>query len=418
MKNFLSFNIFLFSALLVSAFLNACSSDEPNISERSLEIEPKQKLLIQKQNDFGIDFFKTAAKEKTNLGEFKNFSVSPISASLCLNLVAEAADDPVKSDIANVLGYGSMEELSAYNGKLQEYLNFDSKDLTIQLVNNIWFDKSLSPNNEFTSRMKNIFGCSPQSLDFTNTKTSANTINSWASDHTKGNINKVVEECDLRGAMSVFANALFFKSDWENPFDSKKTTREVFRGIESTKMVDMMKQDNVQCFYRMDQPLNTKYLGLPFKDNETFMLLVLPDSKTNIFDFAANISNETLSDFIDQAKCIFETGENLSTVSILLPRFKTSHMANITSTLASMGISLNMVTFKNIGLDIDESLIAKQFTSMEVNEQGSTAAAVTIVEGYGANLGNIFNANHPFLYFIIDTRTSSMLMAGIYAQPE
>lgn len=60
-----------------------------------------------------------------------------------------------------------------------------------------------------------------------------------------------------------------------------------------------------------------------------------------------------------------------------------------------------------------------QKTGIEVNEEGSTAYAATIatiVNKIGVEIE--FNADRPFLFFIIDETTGTLIFSGKYVRPE
>lgn len=60
-----------------------------------------------------------------------------------------------------------------------------------------------------------------------------------------------------------------------------------------------------------------------------------------------------------------------------------------------------------------------QRTGIEVNEEGSTAYAATIatiVNKIGVEVE--FNADRPFLFFIIDETTGTLIFSGKFVHPE
>lgn len=55
---------------------------------------------------------------------------------------------------------------------------------------------------------------------------------------------------------------------------------------------------------------------------------------------------------------------------------------------------------------------------IEIDEEGSTAVAATMSEGWEIDLSVDFNCNHPFMFVIYDQKFNEILFAGIYRGPK
>lgn len=56
----------------------------------------------------------------------------------------------------------------------------------------------------------------------------------------------------------------------------------------------------------------------------------------------------------------------------------------------------------------------KHVTRMEVDENGTTAAAVTISVSRGASTAEVFLADHPFVFTVYDTKLNQVLFNGVF----
>ena len=107
-------------------------------------------------------------------------------------------------------------------------------------------------------------------------------------------------------------------------------------------------------------------------------------------------------------------------VNILMPRFTTESETHLEDILSSMGMPRafrdnaefpNMI--QNDGLSVS---MMKQKAKIEVNEEGTEAAAVTIAETitFGEYFYKYFYATRPFVYYIMEKSTGSIYFMGIY----
>jgi hypothetical protein len=120
---------------------------------------------------------------------------------------------------------------------------------------------------------------------------------------------------------------------------------------------------------------------------------------------------------------------NMSTVEIFLPRFTLESFFNLGDTLADMGMPdafmPRVADFSGIDgtNDLFISFIFHKAWG-EVNEAGTEAAAATVT-----GIGNhhsagpppppppVFRADHPFIFFIQDNQSGSILFLGRLADP-
>jgi serpin B len=113
-------------------------------------------------------------------------------------------------------------------------------------------------------------------------------------------------------------------------------------------------------------------------------------------------------------------------VLLSLPRFKMEAAFKLKPVLCALGAELafgDHADFSGIGggpLRISE-VVHKAY--VEVNEEGTEAAAATAVGAFGAAAvpapkPKVFKADHPFLFFIRDRDTNAVLFSGRLLDPE
>jgi serpin B len=118
-------------------------------------------------------------------------------------------------------------------------------------------------------------------------------------------------------------------------------------------------------------------------------------------------------------------------VSLHLPKFKSESRFQLADKMKNLGMPLafdsKLADLRGMALlaDHENLFISKVIhqSFVEVNEEGTEAAAATAVEmAYNNSYrkpqpSKIFRADHPFLYLIRDTKTGNILFLGRYAGP-
>jgi serpin B len=153
------------------------------------------------------------------------------------------------------------------------------------------------------------------------------------------------------------------------------------------------------------------------------MLVILPNQSAGMPSLEAGLSANEISSI----------GANLTLqqVELSLPRFNiTTSSIAMKPLLESLGLTdafspsaSNFTGISNVTLNplYISQVFHKAFIS--VNENGTEAAAATaVVMEAGAVLRppqpqQVFNANHPFLFFIVDKNTGTILFMGKEANP-
>jgi serpin B len=114
------------------------------------------------------------------------------------------------------------------------------------------------------------------------------------------------------------------------------------------------------------------------------------------------------------------------TVDVYLPKFKLSERYQLNDALTALGMTdafdpaAANFTDMDGARDLFVSLVAHQAV-LDVNETGTEAAAATegVMAGAAEELAPtpVFRADHPFLFFIRDEATGTVLFLGRYVAP-
>ena len=245
-------------------------------------------------------------------------------------------------------------------------------------------------------------------------------INQWCSDHTNGLIKEMIKDIALDARMYVL-NALYFKSDWSDNFRfSNRGTRDAnFQKADGNWIpATMMSQGNRLDYY------TDKYLSLvslPYGNGVFSMYFLLPERLDSFGEMLAQLKKPNYWN-----QCL--AGKRPTEIDIFIPRFKVEYevLPNLNALLGKKGMGIaftNLADFSEIAafppLRITE---VKQKTYIDVNENGTEAAAVTSVEiGVGMAPPDPkpeFRANRPFLFLIQENSTGTILFMGKIGAPK
>ena len=364
--------------------------------------------------DFACSLFRTIYEQKQSDSSIVG---SPISVSYLLGMLNEGADGETRQQITDVLGLDkSAKEINLYFKKMMdEASNVDPK-VTIKIANSIDVNSALNIDliPQYKTDMQKYYQAQVDALDF-NDSSSLSHINDWCKTHTNGMIPKILNQLNPGAAMYLL-NAIYFKASWKEQFDPKDTHDRVFKRQDGTTVRLKMMYLNTKTGYGENDLCKT--LRLTYGNGSYSMFVLLPKEDKTVDDIIQSLSAQKLE---QQRKNQMSTHE----VDILLPRFTTESEIDLKGILSSMGMPLafNRLAAEFPNMATQNALFVsmmKQKAKIEVSEEGTRAAAVTIAEMElrSASLGKTFYATRPFVYYIVENDTGNLLFMGTYCGEE
>ena len=394
-------------ALLFITFVS-CNKDDVG-EPKPLNLPLKSQELIESDNAFGINLFRTVlANEEAE----KNIMISPLSVSLALSMTYNGAEGETKLAMEQVMEMTglSLEDINQLNKQLVDALLVHDPQVILEIANSIWYRNDFTILPDFISRNENYYNAAVRALDFSDPAT-IDVINDWVSEKTHEKIDKIVEQITPDSFMFLI-NAIYFKGAWRYEFDKKATVDgPFFLNGEQSVEVPMMKME----------------VDANMLQNDLFTALELPYGKGNwsMFLFVPNYDKEikdVVESFTTQNWNVWMNGfTEMKDVSVNLPKFKFAYEISLKEALMGMGMEVaftNAADFSGI-LEGGQLLIndVKHKTFIEVDEEGTEAAAVTSVEINLTSIGNYFSANKPFLYAIAEKSSGTILFVGRVMNP-
>lgn len=409
-------NIFLLFICFVILLMNCSTttkSDNSGLQTYSINSIPKKN--IEANNNFSINLFRTLNREDGD----GNIFISPVSASFALGMTANGAKGNTYNEMKSVLGYIDMEidEMNNTYAALIEALNSVSEGFEFNLANAIWYDENLSIQTEFNDANKNFFNAKIDHLDFNDRNHCKNVVNEWVENETEEKIKDFTRENDFVSIM-LLVNAIYFNASWQYQFNEDETNEKSFF-LENNDAVqcEMMSQKNKFKFAFSD---DYQCLELPYANENYSMILVKPSGA--IDDFIETLSNEKIESMLSEMK--------KDSINITIPKVELVYEKELSDVLKSMGMvdafDPQKAEFSNIFNELHDDIyikLVRQKSFINVNEEGTEAAAATVVvmdwrsAGGGPDDEKYMDFNKPFLFLIMEKLSDSILFCGKIVNP-
>ena len=440
------------SVLFLSLFLltlAGCSSNDDDVDlgeaktivnmlsdPQPIQLTDEQQVFAIDNNMFTLKFLKTV-NEVDQSG--KSFIYSPLSITYVLGMVNDAATGETEKELEQTLGFheGGIQAVNEYCKKLIDGLPMVDEKVTLNIANAIFVNKDYTLKKQFEQDMQTYYDAKAEALDFSSPKT-LDHINGWCNEKTNGMIPEILDDVDP-SMVSYLLNAIYFKADWASKFDQKNTKEETFTTPNGSTILPMMRQ-NVLIQYIKNSMYSA--VKIPYGNGMWNMMVLLPEERFTTDDLIDQLSAFGLNSIGAPPFCT--TGmsdEEINAckfspheVDLKLPRFETSSDTDKLDTgepnkkkgligiMQKMGIKLafepyNIPNMCTIPVYIS---MMRQKAKIKVNEEGSEAAAITVVGLTEKSAAGrpieypkaTFHANRPFVYVVQEASSGVILFVG------
>ena len=373
--------------------------------------------LAVADNGFGFNLLQLLAQDETA----QNIFISPYSASTVLQMVGNGAAGQTKTEMQQVLETANLSDadVNAANAKAARYFNHQDTNLVLLSANNaIWYRPSFTVNPDFIAVNRDHFEATVDPLDFTDPR-AVEVINHWAEDKTHGKITHLADGMiDPNRTEMILANAVYFKGKWASPFKAHAIQNRPFCLRDgSQKTVPMMRQTH---FFAYQRGADFQAIRLPYQNQDLAMYIFLPDTYSTPKKLLSTLNG-------DEWQSVIKPGFTNEQGLLELPKFKFEYKVQLKDPLETLGMkdAFDPTRANFSGIAPQQLCISAvlQKTFVDVNEQGTEAAAATIVGFYGSAImippPNQFEmiVNRPFLFLIEDNHTGIILFMGIVNHP-
>ncbi|KAK7868672.1 hypothetical protein R5R35_006965 [Gryllus longicercus] len=353
-----------------------------------------------------------------------NVVLSPVSVKLLLAMLYEGAAGDTAAELENALQLSRLEPPARRPEARRRFSNIvaalqqPNPDFKLDLALRMFVDDTFAPRTRYNKILRYFYNVELETVDFELEGETANNINAWVNKSTMGFIKDLVKADDLRDVQMMLANAVFLDGKWLAPFSEDETAEAVFFSRPGYAYNTSFMTQISDFYYYNSSAVGAQILRLPYKGGKYSMFVVLPHERDGLEGVLEQLSPDRVRQLM--------WNMTLVEVRVFLPRFAFDTRTDMKQVLRAMGVrtmferaaDLQGIVPRRQGPLFVSSVVQKAL--VQVNEKGTVAAAATeasTTNRFGGSTKNVFSARHPFLFFIEDEATATVLFVGKVSEP-
>ncbi|TQD23988.1 serpin family protein [Methanolobus vulcani] len=368
-------------------------------------------------NAFAFDMYSKIIVENE-----QNVFFSPYSIFTAIAMCYDGAENSTEEQIANVFNFPLNKTILEISSKsMISEINSGNGEYELETANALWIQTDYPIKNQYISNVGNYYSGKVTKLNFVNQPENSRVlINDWIENKTNDKIKDPIPNGVINSETRlILTNTIYFNGIWKKEFDIENTQNQPFYPSKDEEIsVETM---YAKKYFSYGESSNAKILELPYKGNDLYMYIVLPN-ENEIGDFETSFS---LNDY----NTLKSNMDSKYEVRTWLPKFKFETKTDLSNSLIKMGMidafDDTKSTFSGIS---DEKLTISNIVHqafVDVQEEGTEAAATTVMYFTGSPAPGTeqpeivtFKADHPFIFLIEDKRTGCILFMGKVESPE
>lgn len=368
---------------------------------------PPDPRVVGAGNDFGLRLFRRLCD--ANPGQ--NVLFSPSSANSALCLAYNGAEGRTRADMATVLRIQSipLADVNAAQHRVAELLANTDPRVQVTTANSVWAAGRVALNPAFTKTAEDAYSGHAESVDVAAPE-AQDRINAWVSNHTGGHITGAVSRLP-RNAAVILANAIYFRGEWSAKFEKNHTHPGLFHLMDgTTKTVPMMNRGGAMQNFSGESFRGAR---LPYGDGGLAMYICVPSRKSDLTDFLEGLSRDNWDRWLSH---VYTVDGGIS-----MPRMHVESALSLNEALKGAGMARafhDMGEFTAMGSPHLFLGHVPQKTYLQVDEEGTTAAAMTFPSFAKAIERGPLMVDRPFFLAIRDDRSGVILFAGAIYDPQ
>lgn len=401
-------------ALTTAVACNDPSSPAPaKITSLPRELSTTEQAIAQASNTFAFSLLRAVNKSFAD----SNVFISPLSASMALGMALNGTATETHTEMRTTLGLtsGTMAEVNQGYKSLIDMLRALDRNVDFRIANAVWYRDTFGPDIEpsFLSTTRTFFDARVEGLDFT-APGAVTAINDWVKSSTNGKIDKMVDQIPSEIVMYLM-NAIYFKGNWREQFDPKRTAAAEFT-TNRNQVVTAQMMTRRGGFRVRRLSVGTTAVELPYGGDAFVMTAILPPENADVNAFIDVLTPQVLD--------VLTTEMDDPRMILNLPKFRLAWEDEFNDELKSLGMQRAFepdgADFTPLSARLGHNLYiskVRQKTFVDVNEEGTEAAAVTSVDIGVTSFPGTIDFNRPFVFVIRERLTGTILFIGKIVRP-
>lgn len=397
------------SARAVSIASDPRITERPNRNSTKYDVWREERKNREEQANAAeapiFDFAEACSKEVLSGVDGTNRVWSPINAYIALAMTAELTGGETQQEVLDVLGASDLNELRLRMSAVWESIYKDNgKEISV-LANSLWLDNDVDYEQEVMDILAYYYYASVYQGKLGSERTNKD-ITNWLNNQTGGFLkDRSGEVCLDPNSMLAMASTIYFQSQWNDAFDSKNNTQEMFHAVTGDVECTFMNADLYEMNYYWAEDYGAVQL---FLKNGSYMWFILPDEEKTVDDV---LIRGDYMDMVTRNGAFPDENHKWMKVNLSVPKFDISASTDLKAGLQSMGLTK---IFEPFGNDFTPSIDSKipvyldsinQDTRVAIDEEGVTAASYILLDfGAGAAMPPDeivdFILDRPFIFAI------------------
>lgn len=409
------------AVLLLAACHDRVAGPAPGAEVPRRALTAAEVTAVRASNAFAFDLLREVGAEASHRG--KNLVLSPYGGMAALGMTLNGAGGATRLGMQQALGLAGQtvaENNVTFQGLTAYLLGADAK-VTVRSANSVWAAADLPVRPAFADTVRRYFDAEARTVTF-GTSEASRAINAWASAKTDGRIPKVFADGQPGSSyVMLLMNALYFKGAWTARFDAARTAPRPFTlAGGATATVPTMSRDETAI--RFGRDAGAEVGELAYGNGTYAMTLVLPPRGTDVEAFAASLTPARWDALVGSL--------HDATLPVQLPKFALTGESVWNAPLERLGMDAafdpRRADFSGLserclpqgppGRDCHIGFV-KQNIDLQVDEEGTVAAAVTSVGIRVTSLGPSFTVDRPFVFAIRERASGALLFLGRVVDP-
>lgn len=393
-------------ALIVGAASAATSASADQV------LSNQASILADTSASLGLTLYQNMAKEKN----VQNIAISPVVVASSLGLVALGGKASTASQVKTILKAAKVKDEQLHSGLselLTEVSDPKTRNVTWKIGSRLYGPSSVSFVDNFVKKSKKHYNCDQSKISFKDKKSALSSINEWAAKSTDGKLPEVTKDVEKTdGAMII--NAMFFKPHWDQQFHHKMVDKRGFMVSRSfTVSVQMMHRTGLYGYYD-DSENAVTVLSMPLSQKKSSMVFLMPHHVEPLERLEKMLSRKQLDAWLGKLQ--------ESAVAVSLPKVSMEVSHDLQKHLQELGLTeavdKSKADFSNMSGKKDLYLSSVFHAAALEWDTDGNEMDTSIYASDKLRSPKLFYADHPFVFFVKDQRTSSVLFIGRMVRPK
>ena len=399
-------------AVLVGLLSLGCSlASEPHgppplLTGLPRSLTPAEATLVSQSNAFGFALFDRIRSAAPN----ENVFISPTSAAMALGMTLNGAAGLTLDSMRAALRLEAtpLGDINAGFRSLIDLLGGLDSTSEFTIANSIWAQSGMPWSQPFLDAGRASFDAEIRSLDL-QAPASLGTINDWVREKTRGKIPTILDQVQSNEIMFLI-NAIYFKGKWRIAFDPDRTASGTFSAATGSQTVPFMNREPDTLRYAATGEVEV--VELLYGNGAWAMTIVLPGEGRSLSSVLTGLDGSRWQ--------AWTQGLREMKIGLAMPKLRMEYKRELKDDLSALGMrrafdpdlaDLSSMITGPVGGNLYLTRVTQK-TFVDVNEEGTEAAAATSV-GVGVTSAPLtVIVNRPFLFAIRERYSGTILFLG------